>query len=113
MSLVQRLGIAAFVVVSIGVGLSPATEAHSAHHHHHHHSCKNKKKKAYNKGYKHGYRRAIKNSYRMHYRSYSPLYGPIVSPMPQRVIVSPTPWLVPVHKDHHGTHIKVGDRFHL
>ena len=79
MSVVQRLGIAAFVVVITGVGLCPAVEAHSAHHHHHH-SRKNKKKKAYNRGYKHGYRRAIENSYRphyrRHYRSYSPLYGP-------------------------------------
>ena len=80
MSLVQRLGIAAFVVVITGVGLSPAAEALSAHHHHLHHSRKNKKKKAYSRGYKHGYRRAIENSYRPHYRthhrSYSPLYGP-------------------------------------
>ena len=50
MSLVQRLGIAAFVVVISGVGLSPAVEAHSAYHHHQHHSRKNKKKKAYNRG---------------------------------------------------------------
>ena len=95
MSLVQRLGIAAFVVFITGVGLGPAVEAHSDHHHHHHHSRKNKKKKAYSRGYKHGYRRAIENSYRphyrRHYRSYSPLYGPLVSPMPGRVIVAPTP----------------------
>ena len=45
MSLVQRLGIAAFVVVITGVGLSPAVEAHSAHHHHHHHSRKHKKRR--------------------------------------------------------------------
>ena len=45
MSLVQRLGIAAFVVVITGVGLSPAVEAHSAHHHHDHHSRKNKKRR--------------------------------------------------------------------
>jgi hypothetical protein len=45
MSLVQRLGIAAFVVVITGVGLSPAVEAHSAHHHHHHNSRKNKKRR--------------------------------------------------------------------
>ena len=86
MSLVQRLGIAAFVVVITGVGLSPAVGAHSAHHHHHHHSRKNKKKKAYNRGYKHGYRRAIENSYRphyrRHYRSYSPLYGPMFHQCP-------------------------------
>ena len=63
MSLVQRLGIAAFVVVITGIGLSPAAEANSAHHHHHHHSRKNKKKKAHNRSYKHGYRRAIENSY--------------------------------------------------
>ena len=44
MSLVQRLGIAAFVVVISGVGLSPAVEAHSAYHHHQHHSRKNKKR---------------------------------------------------------------------
>ena len=62
MSLVQRLGIAAFVVVITGVGLSPAVGAHSAHHHHHHHSRKNKKKKAYNRGYKHGYRRPSKTA---------------------------------------------------
>ena len=42
MSLVQRLGIAAFVVVITGIGLSPAAEAHSAHHHH---SRKNKKRR--------------------------------------------------------------------
>ena len=117
MSLVQRLGIAAFVVVITGIGLSPAAEAHSAHHHHHHHSRKNKKKKAYNRGYKHGYRRAIENSYRphyrRHYRSYSPLYGPMVSPMPRRVIVAPTPWMVPVHLHHHGTRVNVGHGFHL
>ena len=117
MSLVQRLGIAAFVVVITGVGLSPEVEAHSAHHHHHHHSRKNKKKKAYNRGYKHGYRRAIENSYRphyrRHYRSYSPLYGPMVSPMPRRVIVTPTPWMVPVPLHHHGTRVHVGHEFHL
>ena len=45
MSLAQRLGIAAFVVVITGVGLSPAVEAHSADHHHHHHSRKNKKRR--------------------------------------------------------------------
>ena len=114
MSLVQRLGIAAFVVVITGVGLSPAAEALSAHHHHLHHSRKNKKKKAYNRGYKHGYRRAIENSYRPHYRrhyhSYSPLYGPMVSPMPRRVIVAPT---VPVHPHHHGTRVHVEHGFHL
>ena len=117
MSLVQRLGIAAFVVVITVVGLSPAVGAHSAHHHHHHHSRNNKKKKAYNRGYKHGYRRAIENSYRphyrRHYRSYSPLYGPMVSPMPRRVIVTPTPWMVPVHLHHHGTRSHVGHGFHL
>ena len=43
MSLVQRHGIAAFVVVITSVGLSPAVEAHSAHHDHHHHSSTNKK----------------------------------------------------------------------
>ena len=42
MSLVQRLGIAAFFVVITGVGLSPAVGAHSAHHHH---SRKNKKRR--------------------------------------------------------------------
>ena len=117
MSLVQRLGIAAFVVVITGVGLSPAVEAHSAHHHHHHHSRKNKKKKAYSRGYKHGYRRAIENSYRPHYRthhrSYSPLYGPMVSLMPRRVIVAPAPWMVPVHPYHHGTRVNVGLGFNL
>ena len=90
MSLVQRLGIAAFVVVITGIGLSPAAEAHSAHHHHHHHS-----------------------HYRRHYRSYSPLYCPMVSPMPRRVIVAPTPWMVPVHPHHHGTRVHVGHGFHL
>ena len=114
MSPVQRLGIAAFVVVMTGVGLSPAAEAHSAHHHH---SRKNQKKKAYNRGYKHGYRRAIENSYRpyyrRHYRSYSPLHGPMVSPMPRRVIVTPTSWMVPVHPHHHGTRVNVGHGFNL
>ena len=110
MSLVQRLGIAAFVMVITGVGLSPAVEAHSAHHHH---SRKNKKKKAYNRGYRHGYRRAIENSYRPHYRSYSPLCGPMVSPRPRRVIVTPTPWMVPVHPHHHGTRVHVEHGFHL
>ena len=43
MSLVQCLGIAAFVVVITGVGLSPAVEAHSAHHHHQHHSRKKRR----------------------------------------------------------------------
>ena len=102
------------MVVITGVGLSPAAEAHSAHHHH---SRKNKKKKAYNRGYKHGYRRAIENSYRPHYRSdyrsYSPLYGPMVSPMPRRVIVAPTPWMVPVHPHHYGIRVNVGHGFHL
>ena len=119
MSLVQRLGIAALrAAVITGVGISPAAEAHSAHHHHHHHSRKNKKKKAYNRGYKQGYRKAIENSYRphyrTHYRSYSPLYGPMVSPMPRRVIVAPTPWMVPSSPNHHGTRVKVGHvGFHL
>ena len=117
MSLVQRLGIAAFVVVITGIGLSPAAEANSAHHHHLHHSRNNKKKKAYNRGYKHGYRRAIENSYRpyycSHYRIYSPVYGPMVSPVPQRVIVAPTPWMVPVHPNHRGTRVNVGLGFNL
>jgi hypothetical protein len=114
MSLVQRLGIAAFVVAITGVGLSPAVEAHSAHHHN---SRKNKKRRPTSGGYKHGYRRAIENSYRPHYRrryrSYSPLYGLMVSPMPRRVIVTPTPWMVPVHPHHHGTLVHVGHGFHL
>ena len=114
MSLVQRLGIAAFVMVITGVGLSPVVEAHSAHHHH---SRKNKKKKAYNRGYKQGYRRAIQNSYRpyygSHYRIYSPVYGPMVSPVPQRVIVAPAPWMVPVHPNHRGTRVNVGLGFNL
>ena len=117
MSLVQRLGIAAFVVVITGIGLSPAAEAHSAHHHHHHHSRKNKKKKAYNRGYTQGYRRAIQNSYRSyygsHYRIYSPVYGPMVSPVPQRVIVAPAPWIVPVHPHRQGTRVNVGLGFNL
>ena len=118
MSFVQRFGIAAFVVFITGVGLGPAVEAHSAHHHHHHHhSRKNKKKKAYNRGYKQGYRRAIQNSYRpyygSHYRIYSPVYGPMVSPVPQRVIVAPTPWMVPVHPNHRGTRVNVGLGFNL
>ena len=117
MSLVQRLGIAAFVVVITGIGLSPAAEAHSAHHHHHHHSRNNKKKKAYNRGYTQGYRRAIQNSYRSyygsHYRIYSPVYGPMVSPVPQRVIVAPAPWIVPVHPHRQGTRVNVGLGFNL
>ena len=115
MSLVQRLGIASFVVFITGVGLGPAVEAHSAHHHHH--SRKNKKKKAYNKGYKQGYRRAIQNSYRpyygSHYRIYSPVYGPMVSTVPQRVIVAPAPWIVPVHPHRQGTRVNVGLGFNL
>ena len=114
MSLVQRLGIAAFVVVITVVGLSPAVEAHIAHHHHYR---KNKKRKAYNRGYKHGYRRAIENSYRpyygTHYRIYSPVYGPMISPVPQRIIVAPTPWMVPVHPNHGGTRVNVGLGFNL
>ena len=114
MSLVQSLGIAAFVVVITGIGLSPAAEAHSAHHHH---SRKNKKKKAYNRGYNHGYRRAIENSYRpyygTHYRIYSPVYGPMISPVPQRIIVAPAPWMVPVHPNHRGTRVNVGLGFNL
>ena len=112
MSLVQRLGIAAFVVVITGVGLSPGVEAHSAHHHH-----SRKKKQAYNRGYKHDYRRAIENSYRpyyrTHFRSYSPLYSPMVSPIPRRVLVTPTPWVIPVHPHDHGTRVHVGHGFHL
>ena len=114
MSLVQRLGVATFVVVITGVGLSPAVEAHSAHHHH---PRKNKKKKAYNRGHKHGYRKAVENNYRpyyrTHYRSYSPLCGPKVSTMPRRVIVTSTPWMVPVHPHHHGIRINVWQGFHL
>ena len=113
MSLVQRLGIAAFLVVITGVGLSPAVDAHSANHHHHHHSRKYKKKEAYNKGYRQGYRRAIENSYRTYYRIYSPVYGPMVSPVPQRVIVAPAPWIVPVHPHRHGTQVNVGLGFNL
>ena len=114
MSLVQRLGIAAFVVVITGVGLSPAAEAIALITTT---PSKTKIKKAYNRGYKHGYRKAIENSYRphyrTHYRSYSPLYGPMVSPVPRRVIVTPTPWMVPVHLHHHGTRVHVGHGFHL
>ena len=44
MSLVQRLGIAAFVVVITGIGLSPAVEAHSAHHYHHNFPQKQKRR---------------------------------------------------------------------
>ena len=65
-----------------------------------------KRQKAYNKGYRQGYKRAIENSYRPHvppyYRIYSPVYGPMVSPVPQRVIVAPAPWIIPVHP-HNGT----------
>lgn len=113
MSPAQRLSTTALVAILAGTGLSSAAAAHGDHHHHH----SRKKKKAYNRGYKHGYRRAIENSYRphyrRHYRSYSPLYGPMVSPMPRRVIVAPTPWMVPVHPHHHGTRVHVGHGFHL
>ncbi|AHF63565.1 hypothetical protein Syncc8109_1195 [Synechococcus sp. WH 8109] len=37
----------------------------------------------------------------------------MVSPMPRRIIVTPTPWMVPVHPHHHGTHFNVGNGFHL
>ena len=112
MSPAQRLSTTALVAILAGTGLSSAAAAHGDHHHH-----SRKKKKAYNKGYRQGYRRAIENSYRphyrRHYRSYSPLYGPMVSPMPRRVIVTPTPWMVPVHPHHHGTRVNVGHGFHL
>jgi len=110
MSLVQRLGIAAFVVVITGVGLSPAVEAHSAHHHH---SRKNKEKKADNRGYKHGYRKAIENSYRPHYRTHHRTYVPMYAPVRRRVVVAPAPWMVPVHPYHHGTRVNVGLGFNL
>ena len=113
MSLVQRLGVATFVVVITGVGLSPAVEAHSANHHH---PRKNKKKKAYNRGYKHGYRRAIENSYRPYYRTYAPVYAPLrrrYAPLRRRVVVAPAPWLAPVRPYNYGTRVNVGLGFNL
>jgi len=114
MTLAQRLGTAAVVVVTIGVGLSPAAEAHRDHHHNRH---SHKKQKAYNKGYRRGYRQAIENSSRHHirpsYRNYSPVYGPMVSPVPRRFIAAPAPWMVPVHPYHHGNRVSHGFGFNL
>ena len=109
----QRLSTTALVAVLAGTGLSSAAAAHGDHHHHH----SRKKKKAYNRGYRQGYRRAIESSYRppyrTYYRIYSPVYGPMVSPVPQRVIVAPAPWIVPVHPHRQGTRVNVGLGFNL
>ena len=94
------------VAVLAGTGLSSAAAAHGDNHHHHH---SRKKKKAYNRGYMQGYRRAIESNYRI----YSPVYGPMVSPVPQRVIVAPAPWVVPVHPHRQGTRVNVGLGFNL
>ena len=63
----------------IGIGLSPAAEAHRDHSHHNRHS--HKKQKAYDKGHRRGYRNAIgitrRRLVRPIYRSYSPVYGPM------------------------------------
>ena len=113
MSLVQRLGIAAFVVVITGVGLSPAVEAHSAHHHHHHHSRKNKKKE----GLQQGLQAWLQKGHRKQLPHALPQLFPAVRPngvtMPRRVIVTPTPWMVPVNPHHYGTRINVGHGFNL
>ena len=109
MSPAQRLSTTALVAVLAETGLSSAAAAHGDHHHHH----SRKKKKAYNRGYRQGYRRPIENNYRPPYRTYSPVYGPMVSPVPQRVIVAPTPWMVPVHPNHRGTRVNVGLGFNL
>ena len=109
MSAAQRLSTTALVAILAGTGLSSAAAAHGDHHHHH----SRKKKKAYNRGYRQGYRRAIESSYRPPYRTYSPVYGPMVSPVPQRVIVAPAPWIVPVHPHRQGTLVNVGLGFNL
>ena len=109
----QRLSTTALVAILAGTGLSSAAAAHGDHHHHH----SRKKKKAYNRGYRQGYRRAIESSYRppyrTYYRIYSPVYGPMVSLVPQRVIVAPAPWIVPVHPHRQGTRVNVGLGFNL
>ena len=109
----QRLSTTALVAILAGTGLSSAAAAHGDHHHHH----SRKKKKAYNRGYRQGYRRAIESSYRppyrTYYRIYSPVYGPMVSPLPQRVIVAPAPWIIPVHPHRQGTRVNVGLGFNL
>ena len=109
----QRLSTTALVAILAGTGLSSAAAAHGDHHHHH----SRKKKKAYNRGYRQGYRRAIESSYRppyrTYYRIYSPVYGPMVSPVPQRVIVAPAPWIIPVHPHRKATRVNVGLGFNL
>ena len=110
MSLAQRFGTAAVLVAVAGISLAPAAEAHRDHYHHHH---SNKKQKAYKKGYKKGYRRAIQNNRRTYYRTYAPVYGPMVSPMPRRVVVAPSPWMLPAHPYHHGNRVNVGFGFNL
>ena len=109
MSPAQRLSTTALVAILAGTGLSSAAAAHGDHHHHH----SRKKKKAYNRGYRQGYRRAIESSYRTYYRIYSPVYGPMVSPVPQRVIVAPAPWIIPVHPHRKATRVNVGLGFNL
>ena len=37
----------------------------------------------------------------------------MISPVPQRIIVAPTPWMVPVHPNHRGTRVNVGLGFNL
>jgi hypothetical protein len=111
-SAAQRLSTTALVAILAVTGLSSAAAAHGDHHHH-----SRKKKKAYNRGYRHGYRRAIESSYRppyrTYYRIYSPVYGLMVSPVPQRVIVAPAPWIIPVHPHRQGTRVNVGLGFNL
>ena len=109
MSPAQRLSTTALVAILAGTGLSSAAAAHGDHHHHH----SRKKKKAYNRGYRQGYRRAIEISYRTYYRIYSTVYGPMVSPLPQRLIVAPAPWIIPVHPHRQGTRVNVGLGFNL
>ena len=110
MTLVQRLNATVFLVAIAGVGLAPQAQAHGDHSHHHH---ADKKQKAYNKGYRKGYRRAIENSHRQRYRRYHYTHLPVYAPVPRRVIVSPAPWMVPVHPYHQRTRVNVGLGFNL
>ena len=105
MSLTQRVCTAALLAAVAGISLGSAAQAHGDHHHHHSH----KKKKAYNKGYRKGYNKAVKQAYRHNYRTYIPVY----EPMPLRVIVAPSPWVVPVQTYRQGTRINVGLGFNL
>ena len=104
MSLAKSLSAAALLCAVVGIGISPAAQAHGDHHHHSH-----KKQKAYNKGYRKGYNRAVKQTYRPYYRGYGSVYAPV----PRRVVVTPAPWFAPVHPYNYGTRVNVGLGFNL